>query len=103
MTKTSHGWFPMRASQRRKAARTELSEAVVRRERKMLALVASIRVHKAEVAATLRRCLAPALRAGEAVPDHELTLELAGRCVELGVRGVVVGVSKWLGKLRAFR
>ncbi len=83
MSKTSRTWFPKRASKRRKAARTELSEAVVRREREMLALVASIRVHKAGVAASLRQRFTPALRAGEAVPDHELTLELAGRSVEL--------------------
>jgi hypothetical protein len=58
---------------------------VTRRARETAALVASIRVHKAEVAARLSERLTPPLRAGEAMPDHALTLELAGRSVQLAL------------------
>ncbi len=76
------------SSQKTKATRrrrkpTVLSEMVTRRARDTAALVASIRVHKADVGATLNERFAPALLAGETVPDWELTLELAGRCVQL--------------------
>ncbi len=70
-----------RARGRRK--RTELSEMVTRRARDTAALVASIRVHKADVGAALGRRFVPALRDGETAPDHELSLELAGRSVQL--------------------
>ncbi len=69
-------------SRSRKRAKTILSEMVTRRARDAAALLASIRVHKARVATTLSERFTPALRAGEAIPDHELTLELAGRCVQ---------------------
>ncbi len=83
MSTTSHRSVSRTSGAPRKQRRTELSEMVTQRARETEALVASIRVHKAEVAAALRERLAPALRPGESLPDHELTLELAGRSVEL--------------------
>ncbi len=68
---------------RTRAARTVLSEMVTRRARDTAALLASIRVHKRGAAAVLDQRFAPALRAGEALPDHALTLELTGRSVQL--------------------
>ncbi len=68
---------------RRRKQPTKLSEMVTRRAREAAALATSIRVHKTEVAAGLSDWLAPALRDGQAVPDHELTLALAGRSVQL--------------------
>ncbi len=66
-----------------KRKRTILAEMVTRRARDTAALLASIRIHKAQVAAALGERFTPALRQGETVPDLELTLELAGRSVEL--------------------
>ncbi len=68
---------------RKRRKRTELSEMVTRRARDAAALVASIRVHKADVAAALGQRFAPTLQDGESVPDYELALELAGRSVQL--------------------
>ena len=70
-------------AKRSRRQRTVLSEMVTRRARDAAALVASVRVHKQEVAAALGRRLAPALRQDEAMPDHELTLQLAGRSVQI--------------------
>ncbi len=72
-----------RKTRAKRRKRTELSEMVTRRARDTAALVASIRVHKGDVGATLGRRFAPALRSGETVPDYELSLELAGRSVQL--------------------
>ena len=69
-------------SRRSRRSRTVLSEMVTRRARDTAALVASVRVHKAEVAAALGSRWMPALRQDEAMPDHELTLDLAGRSVQ---------------------
>ncbi len=75
---------PSRASgARKKRARTVLSEMVTRRARDTAALRASIQTYKQQVAAALGERLAPALRDGETMPDHELHLELASRCVQL--------------------
>ncbi len=71
------------AKRRRRRKRTELSEMVTRRAGETAALLAAVRVHKAEVGAGVRERFAPTLRDGEAMPDHELSLELAGRSVEL--------------------
>ncbi len=69
-------------STRRRRKRTQLSEMVTRRARDTTALVASIRVYKADVAAAFRERFGPVLGPGETLPDYELALELAGRSVQ---------------------
>ncbi len=77
------GATKQRRKRRKAKKRTVLPETVIRRARDTSALVSSIQVHKADVAAAIERRFSPALRDGETQPDHQLTLELAGRSVQL--------------------
>ncbi|MCP3963924.1 MAG: hypothetical protein GY719_39310 [bacterium] len=67
---------------RRKRRRDAVSRMLTHRQKDMLELVASIRSYKGRVAEALRESLAPGLREGETLPDHEISLELIGRSVE---------------------
>ncbi len=71
------------AKRRRQRKRSELAEMVTRGAGEPAALLAAVRVHKAEVAAGARERFAPTLRDGEAMGDLEPAPNLAGRSVEL--------------------
>ncbi len=90
-----------RRKRRKKARPTVLSEMIVQRCEDTMALVASIRVYKADVAAALGEQYTPALRDGETLPDYQLNLELAGRSVQLAYdRLEEIDDTYWLAKSR---
>lgn len=70
-----------RKRQRRQAG----SKMVTDRIKDTRDLVAAIKGFKAEAAAGLAERMTPVLRDGESVPDHALSLELAGRSLELAL------------------
>ena len=64
-----------------KPRRRQLSVMVLRRTEDAMTLVAAIEANKAKLAAAFAERYAPRLRAGETLPDWELTLELMVRDV----------------------
>ena len=80
----------------RPKGRFRYSKRVVRAARDARSLASSIEVHKAAVAAGVVERLAPELAAGEAMPDHALTLELVGRSVESALERLKASERRYL-------
>ncbi len=78
-----------RPGRQKKPKSRKLSAMVLHRTKDTMDLVASTRVHQHRLAAAIAKRYAPLLEEGETLPDHVLTLELAGREVKAALKCLI--------------